>query len=116
MVASREGAVGEVEQEDHLQRCKQRKDSAWDDAASRSHGSPGCSSPLGRGAEVQHEAVEGSPTGVVAEQGLGVRGSDPHFPPSPAGVFSWPNPGQPQRRILQRSVLSGSGRREIVGS
>lgn len=37
--------------------------------------------------EQQNEVMKGSLTGVPAEEELGVRGSDPHFPPS-AGVFS----------------------------
>lgn len=70
----------------------------------------------GRRREQQNEAVAGSPTGVLAEGELGVRGSDPHFPPSPAGVFSWPNPGEPRRPVLQSSVSSGTGQRETARS
>ena len=65
---------------------------------------------------------KGSPTGAVAEEGeLGspCRDGSPTslFPPSPDSVFSWPNPGEPRRPILQRSVLPGTkqrGKEQIV--
>lgn len=46
-----------------------------------------CGPTVGWSREQQNEVMKGSLTGVPAEEELGVRGSDPHFPPS-AGVFS----------------------------
>ena len=88
-VASREGARGEVEQEDCLHRFNRVK---------IQHGMmehPGVIAAKavpapqaeGQRREQQNEVVEGSRTGVPAEEELAVRGSDPHFPPS-AGIFS----------------------------